>query len=198
MRASLADQPGLAIALGANLPSPAGPPLPTLLAVRPLLEVVLRERALQARAMAPHPLHWSPLFRTAPVGGPPDQPAYLNAAVLVSPAIAASPAAALELLAELQGLEQRFGRQRREHWGPRSLDLDMLWWGELTCCIPALQLPHPRLLERSFVLAPLAALNASLVPPGTRAPAAALLERLLDSTTEPAPERLAGRPGWPE
>jgi 2-amino-4-hydroxy-6-hydroxymethyldihydropteridine diphosphokinase len=190
VRASLADQPGLAIALGANLPSPAGPPLATLLAVRPLLEELLQELG--------SPLCWSPLFRTAPVGGPPSQPDYLNAAVLVRPAGAASPAAALALLAKLQELERRFGRQRLEHWGPRSLDLDLLWWGDLHCHSPALELPHPRLRERAFVLAPLAAIDAGMRPPNGPIPASELLARLPQCSADPAPERLAGRPGWPE
>jgi 2-amino-4-hydroxy-6-hydroxymethyldihydropteridine diphosphokinase len=201
--ASLADQAGgpapgrsagLAIALGANLPSPAGPPLATLLAVRPLLETLLRG-LVAAREAA---VHWSPLFRTAPVGGPPGQPDYLNAAVLLSPAEPPTPAAALELLKGLQGLEQRFARRRHQHWGPRSLDLDLLWWGDLRSRSQALALPHPRLQERSFVLAPLAAIDPALVPPGADAAAAALLARLEAAGSEPAPERLAGRPGWPE
>lgn len=203
MRASLADQPGptaahrpsLAIALGANLPSPAGPPLATLLAVRPLLGELLKQRLA---AGSRSPLQWSPLFRTAPVGGPPEQPDYLNAAVLVSPAVAASPTAALKLLAALQSLEHRFARLRREHWGPRSLDLDLLWWGDLRCQSETLTLPHPRLQERTFVLAPLAAIDPDLEPPGARTTATALLEQLRSGGADPAPERLAGRPGWPE
>ena len=173
VRASLADQAGeaspsrtagLAIALGANLPSPAGPPLATLLAVRPLLEELLRG-FVTARGAA---VHWSPLFRTAPVGGPAGQPDYLNAAVLVSPAGPPTPAAALELLTGLQGLEQQFARRRHEQWGPRSLDLDLLWCGDLeldrpaTAATPALQLPHPLWRQRSFVVEPLAALIPAL------------------------------------
>jgi 2-amino-4-hydroxy-6-hydroxymethyldihydropteridine diphosphokinase len=199
VRASLADQDhaaagdaqtSLAIALGANLPSPAGPPLATLLAVRPLLE--------QLMGSLGGPLRWSPLFRTAPVGGPPDQPAYLNAALLTHPAVPADPAAAQQLLRGLQALEQRFARQRRERWGPRSLDLDLLWWGPLRCRGPALELPHPRLLERSFVLAPLAAIDAALIPPGADGGTGALLSQLETGASGPHPEQLAGRPGWPE
>jgi 2-amino-4-hydroxy-6-hydroxymethyldihydropteridine diphosphokinase len=211
VRASLADQPGraagsrhasLAIALGANLASPAGPPLATLQAVRPLLVDLLVD--LRAEVGAPLPaqrcpgLHWSPLFRTAPVGGPPGQPDYLNAVVLVNPALPPSETAALELLAALQALEQGFARQRRERWGPRSLDLDLLWWGELHCRREALELPHPRLLERAFVLAPLAAIDAQLRPPGAQATAGDLLTQLRSANGEPAPQQLRGHPGWPE
>lgn len=200
MRASLADQDDgqlsrlaaavaqalqrpdtLAIALGANLPSPAGEPPDTLLAVRPLLE-----HLLQRWARSPLLFRWSPLQQTAPVGGPPGQRPYSNGVLLVElPAAlagtaqpdavqpdavqpeAAQPGAALQLLQGLQQLEAQFGRPpqaQRQHWGPRSLDLDLLWWGELvldrpaTAATPALQLPHPLWRQRSFVVEPLATL----------------------------------------
>ena len=195
---AITNTSSLAIALGANLPSPAGPPLATLLVVRPLLEELLK--ALVAARGAS--VCWSPLFRTAPVGGPDGQPNYLNAAVLASTAGPPTPAAAMELLTGLQGLEQRFARRRHEHWGPRSLDLDLLWWGDLVCDDAALQLPHPRLLERSFVLAPLAAIDAELVPPGqpSGGPALtcqALLEQLLPQLDEAPPLALPGSDDWP-
>lgn len=192
MGASLADQarPSLAIGLGANLPSPAGAPRSTLLAVRPLLETLLRELGEVVR--------WSPLFRTAPVGGPPGQPDYLNAAVLVSPVLPGTPARAMQLLQDLHQLEQRFARQRLVRWGPRSLDLDLLWWGDLECSCEQLELPHPRLLERAFVLAPLAAIDGALRPPGGGVSAIDQLRRLSRSSAAPAPEPLAGYPGWPE
>jgi 2-amino-4-hydroxy-6-hydroxymethyldihydropteridine diphosphokinase len=211
VRASLADQPGpaatdpppgLAIALGANLPSPAGPPLATLQAARPLLAARLAD--LRPEGVTPLPtrpgsgLRWSPLYRTAPVGGPAGQPDYLNAVVLVQPTRSPTAAAALALLADLQALEQRFARERREHWGPRSLDLDLLWWGELRSRNEVLTLPHPRLLERAFVLAPLAAIDAQLTPPGARATATQLLTQLRHTSPEPPPTRLPGQPGWPE
>jgi len=207
VRASLADQagtaadrhqPSLAIALGANLPSPAGPPLATLLALRPLLEALLLELGAPGNAPGHSQPQWSPLFRTTAVGGPAGQPDYLNAVVLLSPVPPATASAAARLLGGLQTLEQRFGRQRREHWGPRSLDLDLLWWGDLFCRGEALELPHPRLGERSFVLAPLAAIDPGLVPPGAAAPAAALLAQLQAAGAGPEPQRLAGRPGWPD
>jgi 2-amino-4-hydroxy-6-hydroxymethyldihydropteridine diphosphokinase len=156
----------LAIALGANLPSPAGEPPDTLLAVRPLLE-----HLLQRWARSPLLFRWSPLQQTAPVGGPPGQRAYSNGVLLVELPVAqpeaAQPGAALQLLQGLQQLEAQFGRPpqaQRQHWGPRSLDLDLLWWGELvldrpaTAATPALQLPHPLWRQRSFVVEPLATL----------------------------------------
>ena len=188
------DRPSLAIALGANLPSPTGPPLDTLFAVRPLLESLIGRLRFAGQGS----LRWSPLFRTVPVGGPPGQPAYLNAAVLLRPVIPAGPTEARRLLADLQGLERRFGRQRRERWGPRSLDLDLLWWGDLSCCSEHLALPHPRLLERSFVLGPLAAIEADLMPPGAPVTAAVRLAQLQASNGGAAPQQLVGCPAWPE
>ena len=176
----------IAIALGANLGDPAA----TLAAVRPLL----------AELVQPARCRWSPLFRTEPVGGPADQPPYCNAVLLLGP-----PLPHLEphaLLRQLQTLETRFGRQRLVHWGPRSLDLDLLWWGDLVCDDAALQLPHPRLLERSFVLAPLAAIDAELVPPGQPSggpplTCQALLEQLLPQLDEAPPLALPGSDDWP-
>jgi 2-amino-4-hydroxy-6-hydroxymethyldihydropteridine diphosphokinase len=187
----------LSIALGANLGDPAA----TLVQVRPLLEEVIRDRW-------PHParpgLLWSPLFRTAPVGGPDDQPAYLNAALVAVGSPQSSPASMdpRGLLHTLQALEARFGRLRRERWGPRRLDLDLLWCGDLALSSPELELPHPRLAERTFVLAPLAAIDPLLpLPTGAAAgqpSCGALLAALLPQRPEPPPRRLQPRPGWPE
>ncbi len=199
---------GLAIALGANLGDPAA----TLTAVRPLLGRELEFwTAVPAGSPAPTTpaslrLRWSPLFRTAPVGGPPDQPSFVNAALLVERAPGGGgwpdPPAwpdPLPLLARLQNLEARFGRQRLVPWGPRSLDLDLLWCGAATVATPRLELPHPRLRQRAFVLAPLAAIEPRLVPPGGGAGAAALLEQLLARPAgEPPPVPLPARSGWPE
>jgi 2-amino-4-hydroxy-6-hydroxymethyldihydropteridine diphosphokinase len=157
------DDVSVAVALGANRPSAAGSPRETLVAVRPLLEDLLRVWSGQELVC-----RWSTLHDTAPVGGPPDQPRYFNAVMLVE-GLRASPseASALQLLDELQRLEQQFGRDRsREQlWGPRSLDLDLLFWGELRLEHPRLQLPHPRLHLRRFVLAPLLeAMQGSAAP----------------------------------
>ena len=156
------DDASVAVALGANQSSAAGSPRETLLAVRPLLEKLLRAWAGKELVY-----RWSSLHDTAPIGGPLDQPRYCNAVMLVEglqdpPSVAA----ALELLDALQGLEQ-FGRNRsqEQRWGPRSLDLDLLFWGELRLEHPRLQLPHPRLHLRRFVLAPLLeAMQGSAAP----------------------------------
>ena len=148
---SSADAP-LAVALGANRPSAAGNPRQTLISVRPRLEAVIGDWARQSLRF-----RWSALLDTAPVG-PVDQPRYLNGVLLVE-GIPSEPnqAAALRLLDDLHALERHFGRDRagEERWGPRTLDLDLLFWGELRLDHPRLVLPHPRLHLRAFVMEPL-------------------------------------------
>lgn len=91
----------------------------------------------------------SSLLRTAPVGGP-EQDDFLNAAVLL--AVELEP---VELLSVLQALEVAAERVRTERWGPRTLDLDLLWWADQSLETTALTLPHPGLIERRFALQPL-------------------------------------------
>lgn len=90
----------------------------------------------------------SPLYHTPPLGPP--QPDYLNAALLVSIA-----APARTLLAHVQQVELLLRRQRGVHWGPRTLDIDILHWSEGPIDEPGLTVPHPGLLQRNFALAPL-------------------------------------------
>lgn len=147
------DASALAIALGANLPSDVGTPRDTLLAVRPLLEGLLLSWSSEDLGF-----RWSDLLDTAPVGGPPEQPRYCNAVVLVEGLVdSPTETAALHLLDALQGLERQLGRNRRveQRWGPRTLDLDLLFWGEFRMHHSRLVLPHPRLHLRAFVMEPL-------------------------------------------
>ncbi len=181
MGASLADQ-GLAIGLGANLPSAAGGPVETLIALRSHLSAEMQA------CLGEVPLRWSPLFRTAPIGGPPNQPDYINAVVVVDQPPEPTAAAALGLLSRLQALELQFHRVREERWGPRTLDLDLLWWGTLHLQSPELELPHPRWRERAFVLTPLVALDAGFQPQ---------LDQLLISEQQAAVP-LASSAGWVE
>jgi 2-amino-4-hydroxy-6-hydroxymethyldihydropteridine diphosphokinase len=90
----------------------------------------------------------SPVYETAPVGGP-QQPDYLNAVL-----IAATTLPAHAVLERCHGVEAVFGRVRDEVWGPRTLDLDIIVYGDVVCDDPELTLPHPRAHERAFVLAP--------------------------------------------
>lgn len=93
----------------------------------------------------------SSLYRTIPVGGPPGQGNYLNAVVALSP-VTNDPDV---LLQELLRLEAAQGRTRSVRWDARTLDLDLLAWGDRVVGSPTLTLPHPRMLERAFVLVPL-------------------------------------------
>ena len=91
----------------------------------------------------------SPYYRTAPVGGP-GQDDYLNAVVLLTTELPPR-----ELLAVTTRIEAGRGRTRRERWGPRTLDIDILLYGDSVVDDPGLTIPHPRMMERRFVLAPL-------------------------------------------
>lgn len=92
----------------------------------------------------------SSVWRTAPWGKL-DQPEFLNMAALVETDLSAP-----DLLAYCLELERKSGRERRERWGPRTLDIDILTYGDAQIDEPGLQIPHPRIAERTFVLAPLA------------------------------------------
>lgn len=102
----------------------------------------------------------SPLARTAPVGGP-EQPDFLNAVVLARTTL--SPR---DLLRVTQGIEQSHGRERHEHWGPRTLDIDIVVYGTVLATSDDLELPHPRAHERAFVLQPWAQVDPHAVLPG--------------------------------
>jgi 2-amino-4-hydroxy-6-hydroxymethyldihydropteridine diphosphokinase len=117
------------------------------------------ERAVaQMREIDPH-LVCSPIYETAPVGGPQGQGAYLNAVVRLDSALGPR-----ELLELAQRLETEAGRVRAERWGPRTLDVDILLVDDLVIDEVDLVVPHPRLAERAFVLAPLEDLDPDVVP----------------------------------
>ncbi|MFM7270898.1 MAG: 2-amino-4-hydroxy-6-hydroxymethyldihydropteridine diphosphokinase [Actinomycetes bacterium] len=103
----------------------------------------------------------SAVYETDPVGGP-VQDDFLNAVVAIETDL--DPHA---LLALAQDLERAAHRVRREHWGPRTLDVDLLLLGDLRISTPDLEVPHPRMWERAFVLAPLADVAPTLVEPPT-------------------------------
>jgi len=105
----------------------------------------------------------SSLYRTPPWGKT-DQPDFLNAAAELSTTLPAR--ALLELCLEA---ERRLKRVRAERWGPRLIDIDILMFGDSEIHEPGLELPHPRMLERAFVLAPLAEIAPSLLLKGIRA-----------------------------
>jgi 2-amino-4-hydroxy-6-hydroxymethyldihydropteridine diphosphokinase len=112
----------------------------------------------------------SPLYETAPVGGPP-QPDYLNAVVL-----ARTTRPSRDLLDRLHEIEAAFDRVRMVRWGARTLDIDIIAYDDERGDDPELTLPHPRAHERAFVLAPWHDIDPDAVLPG-RGPVAALLEK---------------------
>ncbi len=104
----------------------------------------------------------SSMYRSKAVG-PGEQEDYVNAAAELDTRL--SPMA---LLGELQELEQRHGRIRGERWGPRTLDLDILLYGDTALDLPQLKIPHPGLEDRPFVIMPLCELNNTLILPSGR------------------------------
>lgn len=126
----------------------------------------------------------SRLYRSAPWGRV-DQPAFLNGAVLLE--TSSSPRS---LLALLRAEERSAGRVRGAKWGPRTLDLDLLWYGDRVSSELGLVLPHPALAERSFVLEPLAEIAPRWRHPVTGASAAGMLGTLRREGRATACERL--------
>lgn len=114
---------------------------------------------------------YSSFYRTAAVGPP--QPDYLNACALLSTTL--PPTALLDAMLQI---EAQFGRERYERWGPRLLDLDLLLYADQVVKLPHLQVPHPRMRERAFVLVPLAEIAASWRDPITGEAIATLLSRV--------------------
>jgi 2-amino-4-hydroxy-6-hydroxymethyldihydropteridine diphosphokinase len=116
----------------------------------------------------------SRVYAATPVGGPP-QPSYLNAAVLLECELEP-----MALLGRTQAIEESLGRHRESEvrWGPRCVDIDLLLagtHGEVVLVEPGLTLPHPRLQERGFALAPLLDLDATLIHPELGRPLKALM-----------------------
>jgi 2-amino-4-hydroxy-6-hydroxymethyldihydropteridine diphosphokinase len=150
------------IGLGANLPSPAGSPEATMAAAAKRLVFLGRVNAC------------SSLYFTAPVGFA-DQPHFFNAVVALDTDL--SPRQLLDALLEI---EREFGRDRsaRIENGPRTLDLDILLFGDLAINEYNLAIPHPRLAERGFVVVPLAEIAAQARDPRTGATVAQYLEKL--------------------
>lgn len=126
----------------------------------------------------------SSLYETAPIGGPVQGP-FLNAVAVLDTDLA--PRALLEFCL---GLEREAGRRRRVRWGPRTLDLDLLLYDRVVVDEPGLQVPHPRLALRRFVLEPLAeAWPEAALPGGT--PVAGMLSGVADQEVA-----VAAGPGW--
>lgn len=152
------------IGLGSNLDDPAGQVRAGLTALAGLPD------------SRPGPV--SDLFRSAPVGVT-DQPDFCNAVAGLDTDLEP-----LALLEALQAIEQAAGRRRTRRWGPRTLDLDILVYGDRRIDLPTLTVPHPRLAERAFVLVPLVSVAPNLDIPG-QGTAATLAAGLGDQGVRP-------------
>jgi 2-amino-4-hydroxy-6-hydroxymethyldihydropteridine diphosphokinase len=139
------------VALGANLGDRAATLTAALDDLRrlPLVDAVRASKAVESIAVKPE-------------GPDASAPTYLNAVALVTTRLAPS-----VLLAYLHAIEERHGRERRERWGDRTLDLDLIAYGDLRSDAPGLLLPHPRAAERDFVLVPWLAVDPDAALPGT-------------------------------
>jgi 2-amino-4-hydroxy-6-hydroxymethyldihydropteridine diphosphokinase len=121
----------------------------------------------------------SSLYRSAPVGTAP-QPDFINAVAQLETGLPAE-----RLLAELQAIEARHGRERSFANAPRTLDLDLLLFGESQMNAPGLKIPHPRMHERAFVLAPLVEISPDVEIPGRGA-----AKPIMDATKNQKIERI--------
>lgn len=161
------------IGLGANLDSRSGSPQETL-----------KDAVRELQALSDYPLVASSVWRSSPVDCPPGSPDFVNAVVAMLPRAGAN---SLALLGCLQRIELDFGRVRKETQNaPRTLDLDLLACGNIIMSTVALELPHPRLHLRGFVLAPLAEIAPGYVPPGQQLP----VEKLLKTVVQAGESRL--------
>ena len=147
------------VGLGANLADP----------VRQVQEGIRELSQLPRTRLLRH----SALYRTAPVGEP-DQPDFVNAVAVVDTALSAG-----ALLRELLALEARHGRVRSKANAPRTLDLDLLLFGGQVISAPGLEVPHPRMHQRAFVLVPLVEVTPDALIPG-HGSAADLVAELAD------------------
>lgn len=145
-------------------------------------------RAVTGLATPPHTtlLSQSPFYRSRPMG-PQDQPDFVNGVALVETRLTAH-----ELLDHLQRLEQDHGRVRRRHWGPRTLDLDLLLYGDQVINSDRLIVPHPGIQDRDFVLKPMLDISEEVaLPDGRRC------QQLLDECTDNHLQRLEPVVGAP-
>ena len=182
----------LVISIGANIPGILGDPIKTIVAIRPQIEksiiewnVALNFPKIDSTNIDKSlSFQWASLFETEPLGGPIDQPNFINTVLVVEgeefASVNPNKKAAIYLMKKFLELEKIAGRERGNpeiFWGPRSLDIDFISWGGLQVNTETLILPHPRLSERNFVLIPLAEVL---------------------SKTQGKPKRISSQNIWPE
>ena len=127
----------------------------------------------------------SSIYETEPVGVS-DQPWFLNAVAQLDTELPPG-----QVMWNLQRVERSLGRIRREHWGPRTIDLDLLLAGDLVIDEPGLKVPHPELLHRAFALVPLVEIDPLLVHPVT---GETLLQHLARLGSGQSVHRASGEP----
>ncbi len=158
---------GLCISVGANIDSNFGHPIDSLIHCRPRLETTIKEWIIKFQLTESLPnssntfFYWSSLYETTPHGTSDPQPNFINTVLLVKSTIFPEPShtTAKFLLDQFKNFEQSYGRERsveKNLWLPRSLDLDILWWENLYTDTNLLTIPHPRFVNRNFVISPLA------------------------------------------
>nr|YP_002049145.1 possible 2-amino-4-hydroxy-6- hydroxymethyldihydropteridinepyrophosphokinase [Paulinella chromatophora]ACB42935.1 possible 2-amino-4-hydroxy-6- hydroxymethyldihydropteridinepyrophosphokinase [Paulinella chromatophora] len=191
----------LGISLGSNIDNP----LQTLSGLRVLLSEELSSwsYSIGCNEWETKQLHWSPLFYTDPIPGTSCKYPYLNAIVIMIiseplKSVSTQICQAENLLIRLRALESLFGRRRLSHWGSRTLDLDLLWYGSLQLNSPTLIIPHPSILKRSFVLGPLVAILPQFILPGKGKGVYKLLKTLLRTSSTSPPKPLHNSCKWPE
>ena len=157
---------GLCISLGANIDSKFGGPIDSLSVCKPKVEEIIKEWGNQsspkkeANGATKINFLWSSIYETSPHGVENKQPNYFNTLVLVKSNYFPKPSniKAKLLLNELKKLETFFGREKTPNgkkWLSRCLDLDILWWEDFHTVNEELVLPHPRFMNRNFVITPL-------------------------------------------
>ncbi len=162
------------ISLGSNLGNrPAN--------LKQALELIASEESIAVSAI-------SGLYETDPVGGP-EQGPFLNACALLATVVTPT-----MLLSKLLSIENIIGRVREERWGPRVIDLDLLLYEGVTMNTPLLQLPHPRMAERNFVLIPL----ADIAPTLMISEELGTISKLIEENTATGKVRRFSAENWPK
>ncbi len=149
---------GCAIALGSNLGDSLN-----------ILEDSLERLAENKYITLSRVSNW---YKTRPIGPP--QPDYFNGCATLE----VESLTPFELLKTLLGLENQFGRVRDRFWGPRTLDIDLLLYGDIIIDSPKMKIPHPRMRERAFVLVPLATIAPHWIEPVTKRSIVQLLDEV--------------------
>ena len=157
---------GLCISLGANIDSKFGSPIETFLKCRPVIEDIIKNwqtdfYSKKIQSSTNIFFYWSSIYVTNPHGTSLPQPDYLNSLLLVKSISLLKPSSqkAKYLLKKFKFLEEEYGRnisKNNKKWVSRCLDIDILWWEDLTIQDSDITLPHPRFKNRNFVITPLA------------------------------------------